>query len=111
MDWLGLHGWLATGAGAAVFGGLVAFGWRTLRRARRGGPEFPRTLALVQLNLGLLGLIACVAAVIALGHEHRRRSADPRGKSPEQLARLLFDRDRQFLHDQLAGTRLVLVSP
>lgn len=95
MDWLGLPGWIASGVAAAIAAGLVGFGWRTLRRARRGEPGIRRTLALGQLNLGVLGLIACAVAVIVLAFEHRRRTVNPRGKSPEALVRLLFDRDRQ----------------
>ncbi len=93
MDWFGWPGWIAVGAVAVVCGGLLAYGWRLLRRVRRDGPRLHRTVALIEVNVGVLGLIACVGAAAWLGFEWRRRAVNPRGKTAAEIVAMLQDRD------------------
>jgi len=78
--------------------------WRLSLVDADGGP-LPRATALVRYAAGWIGPAAAIAAYAAL-----RPAAVARYAALLLLANYawaLIDRDRQFLHDRLAGTRVV----
>lgn len=90
---------------------LAMKAWR-IRLAAPGHDRVPARLALLRFVYAAL-LVGAFLAAIAAAFKHR----DPMlafatfTVSAVGLGWALVDRDRQFLHDRLAGTRLELVEP
>ena len=84
--------------------------WRVRVVARDGGPLSPRA-ALLRLAGACVSVGAlCVAVAAAWMMRNPWLALVMLAVCGLGLGWALFDRDRQFLHDRLAGTRLVLVT-
>jgi uncharacterized RDD family membrane protein YckC len=80
-----------------------------IRLEMPGGNRVPPLVALVRLALaGIFVGAFCMALVGAFVHHNPLLAFATLAISGIGLGWALFDRDRQFLYDRLAGTRLVL---
>lgn len=84
--------------------------WRLKLVSSDGGPLTPRVAALRYLLSWLWILPALIVALAAGLHRWQALGAILIGVVAWSLTALL-DKDRQFLHDRLAGTRLVQLPP
>ncbi len=99
--------------GSAYFGWSWSGGRRTLplktwrmRLVRRDGGTLPARTALLRYAAAWIGPAAALAADLALAPTgHRRWAACLLAVN---YAWALVDRDRAFLHDRIAGTRIVV---
>ena len=81
-----------------------------IRLIAPGRTSLPAGLALFRLALATVLVGSFWAALVAaFMHRNPWIAFATLGVSGASLGWALFDRDRQFLHDRLAGTRLVLV--
>ena len=83
--------------------------WR-IRLVAPGRPAVPADMALARLAYGAIFVGTFLVAIAgAFAHRNPWLAFVTLAVSGIGLGWALFDRDRQFLHDRLAGTRLVLV--